>query len=232
MVEGARLAYDAVLSGAVITDSFITAKAHEKYPDCCRSIEKTGRRVYEVSPAVAGVLSDTQNSQGIFCIVKKPPSDFELEQINTKGKYLALENIQDPGNLGTMLRTAEAMGIDGVLLSSGCVDVFSPKVVRASMGAVFRLSFFTGLDMPNTVSRLVSKGMKVYAAVADGGEDILKTDFCGGVAAVIGNEGNGLTRECVNACTGKITINMRGRAESLNAAAAATVIIWEITKNL
>lgn len=220
------------MSGAKIKAAFLTADAREKYGDCCRALEKSGAPLYDVTPAIADSLADTRSTQGVFCTVEVPSAVLSVATINTQRTYLALEDIQDPGNLGTILRTAEAMGIDGVLLSAGCTDVYSPKVVRASMGAVFRLPFCTGVDMPKTAETLRSKGMKVYAAVADGGDDILSADLSGGVVAVIGNEGNGLTQECINSCSSRLTVRMRGRAESLNAAAAATVIIWEITKNL
>lgn len=231
VIEGARLANDALLSGAKVTAAFITEQAREKYADCCLALEQSGAPVYDVTPAVAGCLADTPSTQGIFCTVYITSGSLEINEIDHQGAYLALEDIQDPGNLGTILRTAEAMGIKGVLLSTGCTDVYSPKVVRASMGAVFRLPFYTGVNMPDAAALLKSKGMKIYAAVANGGDDILAADLDGGVIAVIGNEGNGLTQECIEACSGRITVRMQGRAESLNAAAAATVIIWEITKH-
>lgn len=231
VVEGARLANDALLSGANISAAFITGQAREKYGDCCTALEESGAPIFDVTPSVAGLLADTRSAQGIFCIVDMPENGLRFENINPQGAYLVLEDIQDPGNLGTMLRTAEAMGIDGVLLSAGCTDIYSPKVVRASMGAVFRLPFCADVDIIDSAELLKAKGIKVYAAVADGGGDMLAADLDGGVAAVIGNEGNGLTPECVNACSGRITVRMRGRAESLNAAAAATVIIWEMTKH-
>lgn len=220
------------MSGAKITAAFLTRQAREKYSGCCLAVEKSGAPVYDVTPAVADFLADTRSTQGIFCVAKMPRDGLEAEKVDPHGAYLALEDIQDPGNLGTILRTAEAMGIDGVLLSAGCTDVYSPKAVRASMGAVFRLPLCTGVGMPETVTLLRSKGMGVYAAVADGGENILTAGLENGVVAVIGNEGSGLTEKCIEACSGRITIRMRGRAESLNAAAAAAVIIWEISKKL
>lgn len=165
-------------------------------------------------------------------MVKIPSEKYTVKALDDNGVYLLLENIQDPGNLGTILRTSEAMGIDAVLLSQGCTDTFSPKVVRASMGAVFRLPVISSLDMADAVTTLKDKGISVYAAVAKDGVDITKLKLSHSAAAVIGNEGNGLTDETIAACTAKATVNMRGRAESLNAAAAATVIIWEMTKNL
>lgn len=231
VVEGSRLTMDALLSGAPVAAAFVTQNARERYGEVCRALEDAKTAVYDITDSVAHSLSDTQNTQGVFCTVEKPDTFLQLKDLNFKGAYLALENIQDPGNLGTILRTAEAMGLDAVILSDGCTDVFSPKAVRASMGAVFRLPVVFGDNLPDTIGILRGMGIKTYAAVAGGkAADIRKADLSGGVAAVIGNEGNGLTQECIHACTESVTINMRGRAESLNAAAAATIIIWEIVK--
>lgn len=232
VVEGARLSYDAALSGAVITEAFFTADARERYSQYFSLVEKNAKSLYEITENVAAALADTLTSQDIFCVVKIPDKKQTIENLDINGVYLCLENIQDPGNLGTILRTSEAMGINAVLLSDGCTDTFSPKVVRASMGAVFRLPVLSSLDMVNAVEALKAKGISVYAAVAKDGDDITKLNLSHGAAAVIGNEGNGLTDETIAACTAKATVIMRGRAESLNAAAAATVIIWEMTKNL
>lgn len=231
VVEGARLVHDAIISGAEITDAFVTADARLKFEDCCSLLEKTGAAVYEVTPAIANALADTRTPQGIFCIVKMRKNELDISKMNPHGSYLALENLQDPGNLGMILRTAEAMGIDGVILSSGCVDIYSPKVVRASMGAVFRIKFAASVDLISVLSGLKSEGHNVYAAVAHGGEDIRTLELKNGAVAVIGNEGNGLTDDCADICNAKLTVRMGGRAESLNAAAAATVILWEMTKH-
>jgi TrmH family RNA methyltransferase len=230
VIEGARLANDAILSGARLVNAFVTEQARIKYGDCCFALEQLEMPVYDVTPAVCACLSDTRGSQGVFCTVEMPQSSLCPDNIDPNGAYLALEDIQDPGNLGTILRTAEAMGVDGVILSAGCTDIFSPKVVRASMGAVFRLPFAVVARMSQTAVALAEKGIKVLAAVADGGDDILSADLGGGVTAVIGNEGNGLTPECIKACSRSVTVRMRGRAESLNAASAATIIIWEMTR--
>lgn len=232
VIEGARLSFDAAQSGTELTAVFITPEAQEKYADYCSAIERTGAPVYQITSKVASHLADTRTSQGIFCIAKMRDTSLDITNLNPNGLYLALENLQDPGNLGTILRTAEAMGIDGILLSSGCTDIYSPKVVRASMGAVFRIDFVSGLDLTTALSTLKAKGHTVLAAVAKGGEDLLSVDFSKGAVAVIGNEGNGLTDDCIKACSKSVTVRMRGRAESLNAAAAATVIIWEMTKKL
>ena len=137
--------------------------------------------------------------------------------------------MQDPNNLGTVLRSAEAFGVSGVILSNDCCDIYNPKVVRGSMGAVFRVPFLvcgTVAEFLGEYPELVS-----YAAVVDSNaERITDISFGDSCVAVIGNEGNGLKQETVSACQHKITIPMNGNAESLNASAAATVIIWEMLR--
>lgn len=232
VIEGARLAKDALHSGAQIGAAFVSPQAREHYLEVCTALDEAGIEVYDITAGVAHFLADTKNEQGIFCIIEIAGITLELENFSADGAYLALENIQDPGNLGTMLRTAEAMGLDGAILSEGCTDVYSPKTVRASMGAVFRLPIIVGSNLLQDITLLKSKGVKFYAAVADSdAKSILETDLSGGVVIVIGNEGSGLTKECQNACDQSVTIRMRGRAESLNAAAAGSVIMWEMTKH-
>jgi RNA methyltransferase, TrmH family len=230
VIEGARLAADAIASGATLVSAFVTDEARAKYGDCCALLDQRGMPVYDVTDAVAATLCDTKTAQGIFCIVEMPTDRLSLKTVKKTGVYLLLEDIQDPGNLGTMLRTAEATGIDGVVLSAGCTDLYSPKVVRASMGALFRLPFIAGVSLPETIGAMRTAGIRVFAALAAGGEDTLTADLSGGVAVVIGNEGNGLSPGCVAACSSAVTVRMRGRAESLNAAAAATILIWEMTR--
>lgn len=219
-----------MLSGTVLLSAFVTEKARERYCKCAEALDKAAENVYEITPEIAGNLSDTKTSQGIFCIAAMRRDNLEISELDPCKPYIILENIQDPGNLGTILRTAEAMGISGVMLSSGCTDIYSPKAVRSSMGAVFRIAFADNLDIIKTIALLNEKGHNVFAATARGGEDILSAGLRNGAAVVIGNEGSGLTRECINGCRRKLTVNMKGRAESLNAATAAAVIIWEMTK--
>lgn len=232
VVEGARLSYDSALSKMKIVTAFITEEALEKYKSYTDLVIKKAEYFHTVTDKVSEVMSDTKTSQGIFLIVKMPKSKVSLEDINKEGSYLLLEDLQDPGNLGTILRTAEAMGITEVMISKGSTDVYSPKVIRASMGAVARLNIFSELDIIETVGLIRSKGITVFAAVATNGKDVETLKLCGGNAVVIGNEGNGLTEGCIDCCSEKLTIHMRGRAESLNAAAAATILIWEMTKGL
>ena len=152
-----------------------------------------------------------------------------FDKIKTGDKFLALDNLQDPGNLGTILRTAEALNVTGIVLSADCCDIYSPKVVRGSMGAVFRLPFVVS----DTISGYLNahSELESYAAVVSASADkITTTPFVSPCIVAVGNEGNGLKEETISACKHKITIPMEGRAESLNAAVAASIIMWEMMK--
>ena len=131
--------------------------------------------------------------------------------------------------MGTILRTAEAVGIDGIVLSDDCCDIYSPKVVRGSMGAVFRIPFTVVSSIKDFIS--AHKDITSYASVVSGdAEKITDVKFSDSSLLVIGNEGNGVKASTIEACDKKITIPMNGRAESLNASAAAAILIWEMVK--
>ena len=149
--------------------------------------------------------------------------------IRFEGKYIALENIQDPSNLGAICRTAEALGVDGAILS-GCCDRYSPKVQRGAMGSLLRLNIIDCDNLRELLVSLGEKGMKLYATTPDDtAQKITECDMSGGVVAVIGNEGNGVTDEVFSVCE-KVTIPMLGRAESLNASMAAAITMWEMMR--
>ncbi len=232
MVEGARLCSDAAKSGMVVKILFFTAQANEKYGDYIGVIEAAAEQTYEIQPHVAQLLSETKTPQGIFCVCKTQDCALGLSGIKPNLHYLALENIQDPANLGAVLRTAEALGIGGVILAGSCCDIYSPKVLRASMGAVFRLPFFLADDMAVAVKQLNTDGFVSFAAVPNAGaQKVTAVSFQKPTVMVVGNEGNGLTQEAITACTGMVTIPMLGRAESLNASASAAILMWEMMRS-
>ena len=172
------------------------------------------------------------NPQGVFCIAKMLDNSLIIDKINIIGTYSALEDIQDPGNMGTIIRTAEALGLDGIFLSDGCCDIYNPKVLRASMGGVFRMPLMRVGDMAQAVVTLQKKGLTAFACVVDASATPITAAGMGeGAIALIGNEGNGLRAETVAACKHSVTIPMAGRAESLNASMAAGIILWEMCRN-
>ena len=190
-------------------------------------------------------MGDTATPQGILTVcrmpeqaalpgLREPSSSPETDEpagsVAPDEKILMLEGLQDPGNLGTIFRTAEAAGISRIILDRNCVDVFSPKVVRATMGSVFRVPFAVCEDLPALAGRLSALGWKTFAACLGADTDYREADYSGACAVLIGNEGNGLTDAAVAAATGRVIIPMRGQIESLNAAVAAALLMYEATR--
>lgn len=226
LIEGARLIEDAAKSGTKILRLFYTSGAYEKYGGYISAAREKCEEEFVLEPHVSDLLSSTKSSQGVFAVCSMPAENRDLKP---KGKIVVLENIQDPSNMGTMLRTAEAMGINTIVLSGSCCDIYSPKVLRGSMGAVFRLCFVH--IAAGAAGFLKSSGYKVYGSVPyTWAEKITDIDFTETSAVIIGNEGSGITEETKEECDLLITIPMKGRAESLNAATAAAVIMWEMVK--
>ncbi len=233
LCEGARLCRDAALSGVSVQACFFTEQALEKYRDYLEPIFRVCRERYLVSGPVAGLLSSTKTPQGVFCLCGFPGTlQTGIIGFAPRKSCLVLENLQDPGNLGTTLRTAEALGVSRVFLLGDCCDPLSPKVLRASMGAVFRTVPAVERSPARLAELLKGYGYALHAAVPDSSaRKVTEVDFSQGLHAVfVGNEGNGLTEETAALCNDKVTIPMGGRAESLNASAAATILLWEMCR--
>lgn len=224
--EGVRLCTDALRSDIYIRAAFFTATAADKYSDFLALLPDSVER-YSLTDSLFKSVSETLTPQGVMLLCEVPQSDENSIHFN---KAVALECIQDPQNMGTILRSAEAFGIDCVILSKDCCDIFSPKVLRGSMGAVFRQKFYIADDFYLLLSKLNDNGVRTYAAVPRNGTDILSADFSEKCCTLIGNEGNGLSDKAIKLCSGKITIRMDGNAESLNAAVAASVAMWEMVR--
>ena len=226
-LEGARLCFDAAKTGVEIKQAFFTAAALGKYSAYTESIIATGCICCEISNDVARKLSDTENPQGVFCICKAKE---KTEKLNYSGKYLALENLQDPSNLGAVCRTAEALGLDGLIVSGGC-DIYNSKALRAAMGSLLRIPLVEPQNLVSLLEDAAANGMQTYASVPrSDAEDIRKVNLDGGVIICVGNEGSGLSQATVDACKAAVTIPMRGRAESFNASAAAAILAWELMR--
>ena len=182
-----------------------------------------------VSDEVFARMSDTQSPQGVLAVLKQP--GYTLEQILDGGKkaplLLLLEHLQDPGNLGTILRSAEGAGVSGVILSADSVDLFNPKVVRSTMGAIFRLPFFYAENFSQTICEIKKKGIRIFAADLEGSRDYDLEDYTAPSAFLIGNESRGLSEEAKALADRRIFIPMEGKLESLNAAVSAAVLVYE-----
>ena len=193
--------------------------------------EKIEQCNYEVlSDDLFKKVSDTQTPQGILCVMKQ--YHYGIEDLFKKDNplLLILEDIQDPGNLGTMVRTAEGAGVDGVIMSKATVDIYNPKTIRSTMGSIYRMPFLYTDDLHGIMKQLQEKGVKLYAAHLKGNQFYHELDFKGGTAFLIGNEGNGLKDETADAADIYMKIPMQGQVESLNAAVASVILMYEAAR--
>lgn len=183
-----------------------------------------------LSDAVFSYVSDTKTPQGVLAVVRQ--MEYTLEQMTGRGipHLMILDNLQDPGNLGTIFRTAEAAGVTGIVMSKDCVDIYNPKTIRSTMGALYRMPFVYVEDLKETILALKEQNIKSYAAHLGGDNTYDKEDYRQGTAFLIGNEGNGLREEIAQCADTWIRIPMCGQVESLNAAVAATVLMFEVSR--
>ena len=225
LLEGARLCADAAANGVEILQAFVTAQAKQTYAKYYGVVAAKAQTVFEISGPLAQKLSDTANTQSVFCVCRKPQTAFAPAK---DGFYVLTDRIQDPENLGALSRSAEAFGASGLIVCGGC-DVFAPKALRASMGALLRFPVVRAEDAVTEIQKCTSLGMPALAAVLDeGAADVRTVSLSGGALLVLGNEGSGVSPQAAKACTQHIIIPMAGRAESLNAAAAGAVLLWEL----
>ena len=226
LAEGVRLIEDAMRVGVVPTLVFFVASAADSpravaLLDAARS---AGALVWELSRAVFGALSDTNTSQGIIAVLPIPHPSFPPNP----DLILVLDQVRDPGNLGTILRSAEAAGANPLLLTKGCTDPWNPKVLRAGMGAHFRLSLIVDQGW-DEIARIVDT-RPLWLADAHAAIPYDRVDWTHPSALVIGGETSGISDEAARIGAGRIAIPMAGRAESLNAAMAATAILFEAAR--
>lgn len=184
---------------------------------------------YEIlSDNVFSHVSDTKTPQGILCVVKRKKYDLD-ELLKVKNPhFMVLDNLQDPGNMGTIVRTAEGAGVDAVFMSKDCVDIYNPKTIRSTMGSIYRMPYIYVEDIPELLNVFRKNGVKSYAAHLDGKNSYDKENYQTGTAILIGNEGNGLCDEVTKNADILVRIPMRGQVESLNAAIAASVLMFEV----
>ena len=238
VLEGARLCADAISEwreGRLgIYAAFASESALLKYSEYIDSElfnENKFNNFYTVSDEVAEKMSGTKGTQGVFIIAETDERLFSADSVNRDGKYIVLDNLQDPGNVGTILRTADAVGIDGAVLCNNCCELYNPKTIRAAMGSVFRVKVFFSSSLSEVCEIFKLCGVKTMAAVVDNdAKSITDADFSGGCAVVVGNEGNGLSCGDANSCDEKVTIKMHGNINSLNAAMAGGIILWEMLR--
>lgn len=238
--DGIKLFCEAVKSGAEIEYVFVRESAKnrvlsslEGHSEIAGNIGCVGQFVLLGDSAFDKIASE-KSPEGIICVAKYVDNFKKTDKIegkDVKGKAIVIESVRDPGNLGTILRCADAFCIDNVILSSDCADVFSPKTLRGAMGAVFRKNMTVCSDLCSAVKALKADGRRVFATALHrdslklGDFELKSTDIF-----VVGNEGHGISDELITACGETVFIPMCGGAESLNAGIAASICMWEISK--
>lgn len=274
IVEGLKMFAEAPAENLLevyVTSSF--AKEHAdiiaaKQREWERTLGKqfAGKQYEVIEESLMSKLSDTKTPQGVLCVLKQPGHTLEdiIESATTANSlFVVLEDIQDPGNLGTIIRTGEGAGVAGVIMSKGCVDIFNPKTIRSTMGSIYRVPFAYVEDIAQAIKTMQKVGIRVYAAHLKGERYYNEVNYCGqengtgkpmcdreaagrttatgtaaagnaatgnaatGTAFLIGNEGNGLKDETAALADEYIKIPMEGSVESLNAAVATSILMYE-----
>ena len=232
IAEGIRLFEE--IPRDMIKEAYLTKEAagtlKERGHADIDALFESGRAEY-VSEDVFAKMSDVVTPQGALAVVKRfHYMKEDLTGGNSKPLIMILADVRDPGNLGTVLRTAEAAGVSGVVLAGDCADIYNPKVVRSTMGAIFRLPFTVVGDVREICVFLQERGIKVWAAALDQAQSFAERDYRAGTAFMVGNEGHGLSEEQIKAADGGVFIPMAGKTESLNASVSAALLMYEAAR--
>jgi len=233
LIEGLHLCQEAYSSGwdvqlVLFSSEFGESAAEEKL---IQQFSKKGTEIFRTKKKEIEKLTDTETPQGIMAVVQKEKFTLNKDFLKKASLLLGLDNIRDPGNLGTMIRTADAAGADGVLLSKGCVELYNPKVIRSTMGSIFHLPMIENLDLPEVIPDLKEAGFKIIVSEVHEGKDYTEVNYPEKTCLIIGSEVSGISKEISNLADERIKIPILGKAESLNASVAAGVLLYEIVRN-
>lgn len=220
LVEGKRAVSEARDSGWDIDCYFYT-----QLPEGWEDPVESETVYYHVTDAVFRKAADTEDPQGIGALVRMPQQKLQ-DFAPDKGLVLVLAGIQDPGNAGTLIRSADAMGAVGVVCLDGTVDLYNPKVVRSTMGSLFHLPVFTNVGVRELADWAKAKHIPLWATALKGAEDVTKTTFPPCSALILGSEGNGVPEVLLAMADKKVKIPMFGHAESLNVAIAGSILLF------
>ena len=223
ILEGIKMVEEALNNKVTIRYLVVSDRYKVQFETVSDRIGQTD--VYIIPDDLFKRIATTESPQGILALINLPVPDEEL--IQPFSKCVILENIQDPGNVGTIIRTADACGFDGVLLSKGCADPFNPKVLRSTMGSIFHIPVITCEDIFYEIEKLKSHHIPIVAAHPRNAATLWESPLKGRIAIVIGNEGKGLSERMLELTDIRVMIPMPGKAESFNAAAAASILLYE-----
>ena len=225
LVEGIKMFLEAPrnrIEKVFISETLFNRKKQELNLD--------GLKVEILSDKVFSHVSDTKTPQGILCIMRQKKTKLEEIFAQKPEHLMILDNLQDPGNLGTIVRTAEGAGVSGIILSKDCVDIYNPKTIRSTMGSIYRMPFLYVENLENTIEEVKKQDIKVYAAHLQGKNNYDEENYKTGCAFLIGNEGNGLRDEIAEKADIWVKIKMHGEVESLNVAIASSILMFEVCR--
>lgn len=232
IAEGIRLVEEAAGSDwnahtLIVTDEISRSS---RVQNIIVNLENKGCRILEVPFKIYERISDTDQPQGIMLLMEKRFSDFNTFSYQAPPMFAILDCVQDPGNVGTLIRTADAAGCTAVIMTKGCADLFSGKTMRSSMGSVFHLPIYLEMSLLDIIKFVQNHGIKLIATSLESSDIYYKADFTKAIALVFGNEGNGISRELLDSSECRLHIPIIGLAESLNVGAAAAVILFEAVR--
>lgn len=224
LAEGVRAVRDAASNGAdiefvIVCEGFVS------------DFDLSGLKVYELSTRLFDTLKLTVNSQGIMAVINFSLPDVESADFSRMNTVVYLDSVTDPGNMGTIIRSCDALGADAIILSKGCVDIFNPKVVRSTMASIHNIPIYTDTTPEESFPKLKNDGFCVVGTFPTDATMCHKLNYSGKTLVVMGNEANGISDKVEALCDKRATIPMLGRAESLNVATALTVMLYEIMRN-
>lgn len=228
-LEGFKLIREALISQMVpelivLRDDPVVLEQFEN------ELHTVDTKIYVVNDKLFGKISDTKNSQGIIGLISVKKLEINEMVLDSDNLFLIAEELNDPGNLGTIIRSADGAGFSAVILTSGCVDVYNPKTIRATMGSLFHIPVYHGTDIRQIVEFLKINNVRIYAADSKGSKEAYAYDLRKNIGLIIGNEARGISEDAVMCSDGIISIPMPGKAESLNASIAASIMMFESSR--
>ena len=222
LAEGVRAVGDAISNGADI-EYIIVKKSSEI------SVDLSGVKVYVMEDVLFDSLKTTVNSQGILAVINYEIFSSREMNVSEFATVIYLDSVTDPGNMGTIIRSSDALGADAIIISKGCVDIFNPKVVRSSMASILNIPIFTDENPMETFGMFKDCGFEIVGTFPDAEINSRDASYGKKTVLVMGNEANGISEDVEKLCTSRVTIPMQGRAESLNVATAMSIMLYEIS---
>ncbi len=227
VVDGPQGVREAVRYAAErVVDLYLTPEAAQRHRDIADAARGAGLWLHEVSDEVMGAMAGSDTPQGVLAVLRDEPVSLAQVLARQPRVLVVLAQVRDPGNAGTVIRGADALGADAVLVGEASVDILAPKVVRSTAGSLFHVPVVTGLELARTLATLRGRGIRLLAADGAGTVTLPEADLTGPHAWVMGNEARGLPEDLRAACDEVVRVPIRGRAESLNLAMAATLCLY------